>query len=91
MLIIAKKTGGLGNRLLLFSHVLAYADGKGRTEENALYGTPDEIAAMLDDLRRAGVTYVLLTVAGGAPQLRRFANEIMPGFKSAASAAAAAE
>jgi alkanesulfonate monooxygenase SsuD/methylene tetrahydromethanopterin reductase-like flavin-dependent oxidoreductase (luciferase family) len=73
------------------SHVLAYADGKGSTEENALYGTPDEIAAMLDDLRRAGVTYILLTVAGGAPQLRRFAREIMPAFKSAAPAAAAAE
>jgi alkanesulfonate monooxygenase SsuD/methylene tetrahydromethanopterin reductase-like flavin-dependent oxidoreductase (luciferase family) len=73
------------------SHVLAYADGKGSTEENALYGTPDQIAAMLDDLRQAGVAYVLLTVAGGAPQLRRFAREIMPAFKSAASAAAAAE
>jgi alkanesulfonate monooxygenase SsuD/methylene tetrahydromethanopterin reductase-like flavin-dependent oxidoreductase (luciferase family) len=73
------------------SHVLAYADGKGSTEENALYGTPDEIAAMLDDLRRAGVTYVLLTVAGGAPQLRRFAHEIMPAFRTAAPAAAAAE
>jgi alkanesulfonate monooxygenase SsuD/methylene tetrahydromethanopterin reductase-like flavin-dependent oxidoreductase (luciferase family) len=73
------------------SHVLAYADGKGSTEENALYGTPDEIAAMLEDLQRVGVTYILLTVAGGAPQLRRFAHEIMPAFKSAAPAAAAAE
>jgi alkanesulfonate monooxygenase SsuD/methylene tetrahydromethanopterin reductase-like flavin-dependent oxidoreductase (luciferase family) len=72
------------------SHVLAYADGKGGTEENALYGTPDEIVAMLDDLRRAGVTYVLLTVAGGARQLRRFAGEIMPAFRTAAPAAAAA-
>ena len=29
------------------SHVLAYADKAGGTEENALYGTPDEICAML--------------------------------------------
>ncbi len=33
------------------SHVLAYADKAGATEENALYGTPDEIAAMLETLR----------------------------------------
>ena len=26
------------------SHVLAYADRAGATEENALYGTPEEIA-----------------------------------------------
>jgi alkanesulfonate monooxygenase SsuD/methylene tetrahydromethanopterin reductase-like flavin-dependent oxidoreductase (luciferase family) len=71
------------------SHVLAYADKKGGTEENALYGTPDEIAAMLEDLHRAGVAYVLLVVSGGAPQLRRFAREIMPAFTGAASAAAA--
>jgi alkanesulfonate monooxygenase SsuD/methylene tetrahydromethanopterin reductase-like flavin-dependent oxidoreductase (luciferase family) len=70
------------------SHVLAYADKKGGTEENALYGTPDEIAAMLEDLQRAGVTYVLLVVAGGAVQLRRFAREIMPAFRGAAAAAA---
>src|SRR6185312_4271180 len=29
------------------SHVLAYADKAGATEENAMFGTPDEIAAML--------------------------------------------
>ncbi|HEX3503349.1 MAG TPA: LLM class flavin-dependent oxidoreductase [Xanthobacteraceae bacterium] len=71
------------------SHVLAYADKKGSTEENALYGTPDEIAAMLEDLQRAGVTYVLMVVSGGVAQLRRFAREIMPGFRGAAPAAAA--
>ena len=32
------------------SHVLAYADKAGATEENALFGTPDEIAAMLRGL-----------------------------------------
>lgn len=69
------------------SHVLAYADKQGATEENALYGTPEEIAAMLEDLQRAGVNYVLLTVAGGAPQLRRFAREIMPAFAGATAAA----
>ena len=71
------------------SHVLAYADKAGGTEENALYGTPDEIARMLEDLRAAGVVSVLLTVAGGLEQLRRFAREIMPAFTDAPSARAA--
>jgi alkanesulfonate monooxygenase SsuD/methylene tetrahydromethanopterin reductase-like flavin-dependent oxidoreductase (luciferase family) len=73
------------------SHVLAYADKAGATEENALYGTPDEICTMLDALQKADVEYLLLTIAGGKKQLRRFAREIMPNFASAASLAAAAE
>jgi alkanesulfonate monooxygenase SsuD/methylene tetrahydromethanopterin reductase-like flavin-dependent oxidoreductase (luciferase family) len=73
------------------SHVLAYADKAGGTEENALYGTPDEICAKLEDLRLAGVSYVLLTISGGSEQLRRFAREIMPNFVRSAPAADAAE
>jgi alkanesulfonate monooxygenase SsuD/methylene tetrahydromethanopterin reductase-like flavin-dependent oxidoreductase (luciferase family) len=69
------------------SHVLAYADKAGATEENALYGTPDEIAAMLAALQHAGVEYILLTVAGGRDQLRRFAREIMPAFTPQRAAA----
>ena len=68
------------------SHVLAYADKAGATEENALYGTPDEIAGMLDALQKSSVEYVLLTMAGGKEQLRRFAREIMPAFSSEAIA-----
>ena len=71
------------------SHVLAYADKAGATEENAMFGTPDEIVAMLEALHGAGVHYVLLTIAGGAEQLRRFAREIMPAFTSPPSARAA--
>ncbi len=73
------------------SHVLAYADKTGGTEENALFGTPDEICAMLDTLQQSGVDYVLLTVSGGREQLRRFAGEIMPVFASGPAVAAAAE
>ncbi len=69
------------------SHVLAYADKPGATEEHALYGTPDEIARMLEALQGAGVAYVLLTIAGGREQLRRFAREIMPTFAGARAAA----
>jgi alkanesulfonate monooxygenase SsuD/methylene tetrahydromethanopterin reductase-like flavin-dependent oxidoreductase (luciferase family) len=71
------------------SHVLAYADRAGATEENALFGTPDEIARMLESLRGAGVGYVLLTIAGGANQLRRFARELMPAFAHESTARAA--
>jgi alkanesulfonate monooxygenase SsuD/methylene tetrahydromethanopterin reductase-like flavin-dependent oxidoreductase (luciferase family) len=69
------------------SHVLAYADKQGATEENALFGTPDEIAAMLEALQGAGVAYILLTIAGGRDQLRRFAREIMPAFMQQRAAA----
>jgi len=68
------------------SHVLAYADKAGATEEHALYGTPDEICRMLETLQDAGVAYVLLTIAGGQEQLRLFAREIMPTFSSAPEA-----
>ena len=73
------------------SHVLAYADAAGGTEEHALYGTADEIALRLAALRDVGAGYVLLTVAGGAEQLRRFARDIMPAFACSPPAAHAAE
>jgi alkanesulfonate monooxygenase SsuD/methylene tetrahydromethanopterin reductase-like flavin-dependent oxidoreductase (luciferase family) len=71
------------------SHVLAYAERAGATEEYALYGTPNEICAMLEAVRKAGVAYVLLTIAGGQEQLRLFAREIMPAFSSAPNVRAA--
>jgi alkanesulfonate monooxygenase SsuD/methylene tetrahydromethanopterin reductase-like flavin-dependent oxidoreductase (luciferase family) len=71
------------------SHVLAYADKPGATEENALYGTPDEIGGMLEALRKSNVEYVLLTIGGGKEQLRLFARDIMPSFASAPDARAA--
>ena len=73
------------------SHVLAYADKAGGTEENALFGTPDEICAMLEAVRGAGAGYVLLTISGGREQLRAFAREIMPVFARSTPAADAAE
>jgi alkanesulfonate monooxygenase SsuD/methylene tetrahydromethanopterin reductase-like flavin-dependent oxidoreductase (luciferase family) len=62
------------------SHVLSYAGTEGATEENGLFGTPDEICVKLEALRRAGVEYVLLTILGGKDQLRRVARDIMPAF-----------
>lgn len=65
------------------SHVLAYTNTIGATEANALYGTPDEICAMLEGLSKVGAKYMLLTISGGKEQLRRFAREIMPEFSNA--------
>jgi alkanesulfonate monooxygenase SsuD/methylene tetrahydromethanopterin reductase-like flavin-dependent oxidoreductase (luciferase family) len=62
------------------SHVLAYANTAQGTEANALYGTPDEICSKLEALQAAGVEYVILTLFGGAEQLRRFARDVMPAF-----------
>jgi alkanesulfonate monooxygenase SsuD/methylene tetrahydromethanopterin reductase-like flavin-dependent oxidoreductase (luciferase family) len=62
------------------SHVLAYADKAGGTEEHALYGTPDVLLPKLAALNDAGAEYVLLTLGGGTEQLQRFAREIMPAF-----------
>jgi alkanesulfonate monooxygenase SsuD/methylene tetrahydromethanopterin reductase-like flavin-dependent oxidoreductase (luciferase family) len=61
--------------------ILAFSDTREASEESALYGTPDEIAAKLERLRQLGAHYVLLN--GGGPardNLRRFAREVMPAF-----------
>src|SRR5262249_53985540 len=63
------------------SHVLGYAD----TEAHALFGTPDEIGEGLPGLQPVGVDYVLVNLAGGVGQLRRFAREVA-GFATSAAA-----
>jgi alkanesulfonate monooxygenase SsuD/methylene tetrahydromethanopterin reductase-like flavin-dependent oxidoreductase (luciferase family) len=55
------------------SHVLGYAN----TEQHALFGTPDEIHAGIEELREVGVDYVLLQLTGGREQLRRFAHDVI--------------
>jgi alkanesulfonate monooxygenase SsuD/methylene tetrahydromethanopterin reductase-like flavin-dependent oxidoreductase (luciferase family) len=77
-LSVSRAPGGDGG-----SHVLAYADKTGATEEHALCGTPDEIRSKLTALSDAGAEYVLLTVLGGKGQLRRFAEDVMPAFSAA--------
>src|SRR5581483_5571189 len=62
--------------------IMAYSDTREASEESALYGTPDEIAAKLQRLRALGVEYVLLNGGGGvvSDSLSRFAREVMPAF-----------
>jgi alkanesulfonate monooxygenase SsuD/methylene tetrahydromethanopterin reductase-like flavin-dependent oxidoreductase (luciferase family) len=57
---------------------------------SAMYGTPDDIAKKLEELRDAGAGYVLINGGGsgggarGRESLRRFAREVMPAFREAA-------
>jgi alkanesulfonate monooxygenase SsuD/methylene tetrahydromethanopterin reductase-like flavin-dependent oxidoreductase (luciferase family) len=63
---------------------MAFSDTREASEESALYGTPDEIAAKLQKLRQLGVEYVLLNGGGlvghAQDSLPRFAREVMPAF-----------
>jgi len=64
--------------------IMAYSDTREASEESALYGSPDEIAAKVEKLHSLGVDYILLNgggVSGHANEtLRRFASEVMPAF-----------
>ena len=62
---------------------------------SAMYGSPNDLAEKLDELRRAGVGYVLINGGGsgggarGRVSLRRFAAEVMPHFAEESPARAA--
>ena len=64
----------------------ATGDPRGVNEISAMYGSPDEIAWKLEELREAGVGYVLINGGGsgggarGRESLRRFARDVMPAF-----------
>ncbi len=78
MVALSKRPDG-NNR----SHIMAYAGDPGATEAHALYGTPDQVVEMLDDLHAVGVRYILLN--GGAQMpitIRRFAQHVMPALSS---------
>ncbi|HVZ10672.1 LLM class flavin-dependent oxidoreductase [Rhodopila sp.] len=63
--------------------IMAFSDTREASEESALYGTPDEICRKIERLRDAGVRYLLLNGGGTAREnLRRFAREVMPHFRS---------
>jgi alkanesulfonate monooxygenase SsuD/methylene tetrahydromethanopterin reductase-like flavin-dependent oxidoreductase (luciferase family) len=72
------------------SHILGYADTAGGTTANAMFGTPDEICETLEALRQAGAEFIILAMAGGREQLRRFARDIMPSFAGRRAARAVA-
>ena len=67
----------------------ATGDPRAVNEVSAMYGNPDHIAERLQELREAGVGYVLINGGGsgggarGRASLRRFAREVMPHFVEA--------
>jgi len=72
--------------------IMAFSDTREASEESALYGTPDDICRKIERLREQGVEYLLLNGGGTSREnLRRFAREVMPHFKTAKPAARAAE
>ncbi len=72
------------------SHILAYDHDKPRSDANTLIGTVEEIAERLEEMRREGIEYVILTCGGSRESLRRFAHEIMPAFPDRTQAKAIA-
>ena len=63
--------------------IMAFSDTRAASEASAMYGSPDEIARKLEALRDMGVEYVLLNGGGTSREnLRRFAREVMPAFRT---------
>jgi alkanesulfonate monooxygenase SsuD/methylene tetrahydromethanopterin reductase-like flavin-dependent oxidoreductase (luciferase family) len=63
--------------------IMAFSDTRAASEASAMYGSPDEIARKLETLRDMGVEYVLLNGGGTSREnLRRFAREVMPAFRT---------
>ena len=63
--------------------IMAFSDTRAASEESALYGNPDEIARKIERLRDMGVEYILLNGGGTSrDNLRRFAKEVMPAFRT---------
>jgi alkanesulfonate monooxygenase SsuD/methylene tetrahydromethanopterin reductase-like flavin-dependent oxidoreductase (luciferase family) len=71
------------------SSMMTFADTREASEQSALFGTPDEIAAKLERLRAAGIANILLNGPGARDHLRRFARDVMPAFSAAAKIRAA--
>ena len=70
---------------------MAFSDTKEASEASALYGSPDEICRKIEQLRDAGVEYILLNGGGTSREnLRRFAREVMPHFRTVPADQAAA-
>src|SRR5881296_1489092 len=72
---LAQRPDGLNK-----ASIMSYAITPEAAEESALYGTPDEIIAKVEQLQDFGVAYLLLNTTGGMPSLRHFARDIMPLF-----------
>lgn len=65
-----------------------FEDTRETAELGTIYGTPDQVAEKIQDLKDAGIEYILLNCPAGIETLRRFAKEVMPAFADSAKVTA---
>ena len=65
-----------------------FEDTREIAELGTIYGTPDQVAEKIQDLKDAGIEYILLNCPAGIVTLRRFAKEVMPAFADSAKVTA---
>ena len=65
-----------------------FEDTREIAELGTIYGTPDQVAEKIQDLKDAGIEYILLNCPAGIETLRRFAKEVMPAFAASAKVTA---
>ena len=65
-----------------------FEDTREIAELGTIYGTPDQVAEKIQDLKDAGIEYILLNCPAGIETLRRFAKEVMPAFAESAKVTA---
>ncbi len=65
-----------------------FEDTREIAELGTIYGTPNQVAEKIQDLKDAGIEYILLNCPAGIETLRRFAKEVMPAFADSAKVTA---
>ena len=65
-----------------------FEDTREIAELGTIYGTPDQVSEKIQDLKDAGIEYILLNCPAGIETLRRFAKEVMPAFADSAKVTA---
>ena len=65
-----------------------FQDTRGSAEAGTIYGSPDQVSEKIQALHDIGIEYVLLNAPAGISTLRRFAEDVMPGFLGDNQAAA---
>ena len=65
-----------------------FEDTREIAELGTIYGTPDQVAEKIQDLKDAGIEYILLNCPAGIETLRRYAKEVMPAFAGSAKVTA---
>ena len=65
-----------------------FQDTRDSAEAGTIYGSPDQVSDKIQALHDIGIEYVLLNAPAGISTLRRFAEDVMPGFLGDNQAAA---